>query len=167
MNDSTTGDDRGPTQRGVEIGVAVATAVFGCIVMLGSVQVGIGWGIEGPQAGFFPFYVGLSIVICSAINFYSVFAETTPDGTFAEWGQLRSVMSVVVPTAIYVGLLPYLGIYLMSVILIAFFMRWLGRYGWSMIAAISLGVPVLTYVTFERWFLVPLPKGPIEDWLGL
>ena len=34
-------------------------------------------------------------------------------------------------------------------------------------AAVSIGVPLVTYVTFERWFLVPLPKGPIEDWLGL
>jgi hypothetical protein len=36
-----------------------------------------------------------------------------------------------------------------------------------MTLAIAIGMPVLTYVTFEKWFLVPLPKGPIEDWLGL
>ena len=27
-------------------------------------------------------------------------------------------------------------------------------------------LPLVTYFMFERWFLVPLPKGPIEDWLG-
>ena len=32
---------------------------------------------------------------------------------------------------------------------------------------IAIGVPLVTYFTFEKWFLVPLPKGPIEDWLGL
>jgi hypothetical protein len=46
------------------------------------------------------------------------------------------------------------------------FMRWLGKYGWGMIAAISVGVPVVTFLIFERWFLLPLPKGPIEEYLG-
>ena len=86
---------------------------------------------------------------------------------FASWSQLRSVMSVVLPTAVYVGSLPYLGIYLTSMILIGSFMKWLGRYAWPITAAISIGVPLVTYFTFEKWFLVPLPKGPIEDWLGL
>jgi hypothetical protein len=45
-------------------------------------------------------------------------------------------------------------------------MRWLGRYGWALVLAISIGVPIVTFVVFERWFLVPLPKGPIEEFLG-
>jgi putative tricarboxylic transport membrane protein len=27
-------------------------------------------------------------------------------------------------------------------------------------------VPVLTFLMFELWFLVPLPKGPLEKFLG-
>jgi hypothetical protein len=46
-------------------------------------------------------------------------------------------------------------------------MRWIGRYGWLLTLAISISLPVIIYVTFEMWFLVPLPKGPIEDLLGL
>jgi putative tricarboxylic transport membrane protein len=46
-------------------------------------------------------------------------------------------------------------------------MKWLGRYSWLITAAVSIGVPLVTYIVFEKWFLVPLPKGPIEDWLGL
>src|SRR6185312_3280197 len=104
----------GPRQRGIEIGVAIATALFGVVVMIGSVQVGIGWGDEGPRAGFFPFYVGLVIVISSAVNLIGVIAEIKPDATFASWQQLRSVLSVVLPTAVYVATLPYLGIYVTS-----------------------------------------------------
>lgn len=157
----------GPRQRGVEIGVALATALFGVVVMIGSVQVGIGWGDEGPRAGFFPFYVGLVIVISSAVNLIGVIAEIKPDAPFASWQQLRSVLSVVLPTAAYVATLPYLGIYVTSALLLAVFMKWFGRYSWLAIAIIAIGVPVLTYVTFERWFLVPLPKGPLEGWFGL
>ena len=70
------------------------------------------------------------------------------------------------PTAIYVVLIPWIGIYVASIILIAVFMRWLGRYDWGMVAAIALGVPLVTFLVFERWFLLALPKGPIEAYLG-
>ena len=51
--------------------------------------------------------------------------------------------------------------------LIAWFMRWLGKYRWLMVAPVAIGMPVLIYFVFEKWFLVPLPKGPIEEWLDL
>jgi hypothetical protein len=51
-------------------------------------------------------------------------------------------------------------------LLIATFMKWLGRYRWGMVLPIAIGVPLVTFIVFERWFLVPLPKGPIEEWLG-
>jgi putative tricarboxylic transport membrane protein len=152
----------GPSHTGVEIGVAALTTLFGAIVIVGSLQVGIGWGLEGPKAGFFPFYLGVLIVIASAINFVQIMMARS-DALFAEWGQLKQVLAVVVPTTIYVALIPYIGIYVASILLIAIFMKWLGRYGWSLAITVSVGVTVLNYVLFEKWFLVPLPKGPIED----
>jgi hypothetical protein len=86
---------------------------------------------------------------------------------FAEWSQLRQVVSVVIPATIYVFSVPYLGMYVSSGLLIGAFMKWLGRYRWPMVLAIAIGVPIIIFILFERWFLVPLPKGPLEDWLGL
>jgi len=156
----------GPTHRAVEAGVTLVIGLFGAIVVYGSVKAGINWGAEGPRAGFFPFYIGLFIIVSSAVNLWNTIRDD--DGAlFAEWDQLRQVFSVVVPTAIYVAALPFTGLYLASMVFIAWFMRWLGKYEWPIIAAISLGMPIVTYFIFERWFLVPLPKGPIEEWLGL
>ena len=140
----------GPTQRSVEIGVAVAMAVFSLIVIAGSVQVGIGWGAEGPQAGFVPFYVGLLILGSSVVNLGAVLSEPSDKRIFAEWGQLGKVMSILVPTSIYVALIPWIGIYVASAILIAVFMRWLGRYNWSLVAAISLGVPLAVFLDIRE-----------------
>jgi hypothetical protein len=145
--------------------VAAIMALFGLITIIGSLKVGIGWGAEGPKSGFFPFYIGLIIIGGSAVNFAQRFLDRG-DGLFAEWPQLRQVLAVVVPTAIYVVAVPYTGIYLASAVLIALFMSWLGRYRWPLTAAVALGVPVLIFMMFEKWFLVPLPKGPIEYWLG-
>jgi putative tricarboxylic transport membrane protein len=163
----TTGSSNaGPTHRLVEAGVTLLIALFGTIVIAGSLKAGINWGAEGPRAGFFPFYIGIFIVVSSAINLWNGLREGD-DGLFAEWGQLRQVMSVVIPTAIYVGAMPFTGLYLASAVFIAWFMRWLGKYPWLTVLAVALGMPIVTYFIFERWFLVPLPKGPIEEWLGL
>ena len=156
----------GPAHRSVEIGVAVFIAFFALIVIVGSIQAGIGWGDEGPKAGFFPFYVGIVILISTLINLIDILQQSGDGGLFAEWGQLRQVLSILIPTTIYVALIPWIGIYIASILLIAVFMRWLGRYDWGMVAAISIGVPLVTFVIFEKWFLVPLPKGPVEASLG-
>src|SRR5216683_290178 len=128
MIENSQGAGTGPSHRAVEIGVAIATALFALIIIIGSLQAGIGWGAEGPKAGFFPFYVGLLILISSIVNFVRIGPKTADRRLFADWGQLRKVMSVLVPTAIYVALIPWLGIYVASILLIAAFMRRLGRY---------------------------------------
>jgi hypothetical protein len=76
-------------------------------------------------------------------------------------------VSVVIPATIYVFAVPVLGMYVSSGLLIAAFMKWLGRYNWLVVLAVAIVVPVIIFIFFERWFLVPLPKGPLEDWLGL
>ena len=156
----------GPRQRQVEMGVAAAMGLLGVVTILGSLKVGTGWGAEGPQSGFFPFWIGVIVVAASGFNFVRAYVSTGR-GLFAEWSQIRQVLKVVWPMAIYVAAVPWLGIYVSSALLTAGFMRWLGRYGWTITLCISIGFQVLAYLTFERWFLVPLPKGPLEDLLGL
>ena len=166
MSDLSSGHGAGPGQRTVEIGVCLATALFGAIVIIGSLKAGVGWGAEGPKSGFFPFCVGLMIVASSALNLLQAWpADRRP--RFAEWVQLRQVLSVLVPTAVYVVAIPFTGIYVASAVLIGVFMRWLGQYRWPLTAAIAIGVPIAVYLMFEKFFLVPLPKGPLEELLYL
>jgi hypothetical protein len=153
-----------------EIIVAAIFLVFGAIVVFDSRRLGAQWGSDGPQAGYFPFYIGVFICIASAINMYSAIAKGSRDA-FVEWGQLRLILIVMVPTLVYVALMdnPWysLGMYVPSIVFIAFFMRFLGKYGWAKIAAVSIGTMVAFFVMFEIWFKVPLPKGPLEAALGL
>ncbi len=60
---------------------------------------------------------------------------------------------------IYVVAISFLGIYVASFLLIGYFMRRHGKYGWLATAAISIGVPLVFFIVFERWFLVPLAEG--------
>jgi putative tricarboxylic transport membrane protein len=165
MSDASHSGEQGPSQRGVEIGTAVVILIFGAVVIYGAWLAGIGWGAEGPKAGFFPFYVGLAIVISSLVNIAQAF-QSDGKTLFADWSQLRQVLAVVIPTAIYVAAIPFIGLYVASIILIAGFMKVLGKYAWGITLGVAIGVPLLAFVMFEKWFLVPLPKGPIEALLG-
>ncbi|MCC6887959.1 MAG: tripartite tricarboxylate transporter TctB family protein [Hyphomicrobiales bacterium] len=158
----------GPSHRLVEIAVALLTLGFGVIVLIGSLRVGIDWGFEGPRPGFVPFYVSLFIIAGSVYNLAqaTVLGAVRP-GLFSTWEQLRRVMSVVVPAVLFVALVTRLGMYIASFLLIAVFMLWLGRYSVWKTLPIAVGVPIVTYIVFERYFLIPLPKGPVEYWLGL
>lgn len=156
----------GPSHRLVEIGVAAFLALLALTGMYGGIKVGIGWAAEGPQAGFFPFYVSAIVLIASGVNLANAARDAGDTRMFAPWHALGKVGSVVVPTAIYAALIPYLGIYVCSALLIAVFMRWFGKYKWLLVIAISIVVPVMTFFMFEVWFLVPLPKGPLENYLG-
>lgn len=168
MSDQSHMAESGPSQRIVEIAVALSALAFGFIVLLGSLQVGIDWGVEGPRPGFFPFYISLFIMVASI---YNLVQATTlggiKQGLFSSWEQLRRVMSVVVPSTVYVALVPFLGIYVSSFLLITVFMMWLGSYSAWKTLPIAIGVPTVVYIVFERYFQIALPKGPVEYWLGL
>ena len=167
MNESTQDSGgTGPSHRNVEIGVALFMALLAIIGIIGSLRVGIGWAAEGPRAGFFPFYVSLIVLGSCAINLFGILRQDA-ESLFAEWTQLRQVFAIIIPTTVYVLVIPSLGMYVSSGLLIGVFMRWLGQYRWLTTVLVSVGIPVITYFMFERWFLVPLPKGPLESWLGL
>lgn len=159
------------SMRVAELVMAGIFLAFGALVMWDSRRLGSQWGADGPQAGYFPFYIGLAIVIsAAAIIFRALNLGEKGRAAFVEWGQLRMILTVMIPTIIYVALIanPWfgLGIYVASALFIAFFMWHLGKYRWARIVPVSLGVMFFFFLMFEVWFKVPLPKGPLEAAFG-
>lgn len=155
----------GPAHRTVELAVAAGIGLFGIVVVFGALQAGIGWGFEGPKAGFFPFIMGSILIAATAINLWNGW-QGSKTKVFADTDQLKQVWLVTWPIAAFVALVPYIGIYVSAMLLIAWFMMRISAYGPVRTALISIGIPLITFVVFERWFLVALPKGPIERMLG-
>jgi len=156
---------------GMRTAEGITAAVFltlGAIVIFDSVRLGYGWKEDGPQAGYFPFYLGIIMCVSSLINLVvALVALKAKDQTFVERGQLKLVLSVLLPSAVYVGAIGWIGIYVASALFVAFFMRWLGNYAWWKVAAVSVGNSVVFFLIFEVWFKIPLPKGPLEALLRL
>ena len=151
-----------------ELVVAAGFFLLGAIVIFDSVRLGARWSEDGPQPGYFPFYLGVIICIASTITLFNALRmRREKNVVFVEVGQLKLVLSVLIPSIIFVALVGWLGIYVAGALFVAFFMRWLGKYPWWKVAAVSIGNSVAFFLIFEIWFLVPLPKGPLEALLGL
>ena len=160
-------DSSAASVRWPELVVALVLMALAALVISDSLRVGIGWADDGPKAGYFPFYIGLLLLLSSgwvAVSTLLRWRKLT--ASFVGREAWSGVVAVAWPTLIYVGLIGLTGIYAASVLLIAYFMRRHGRYGWPLTALVSVAVMLAFFLVFERWFLVPLPKGPIEALLG-
>jgi hypothetical protein len=159
-------DDSRPIKTGrIEILFALLLIGLGALAISDSLRLGIRWAADGPRAGFFPFVVG-SLLVASSLVILVQALRGRSHGVFARVHELKLVATIAGPAAVYVATIPFLGIYVPSVALIFGFMRWLGGYAWWLAAATALGIVLTFFVVFETWFLVSLPKGPLETALG-
>ncbi|ARP89769.1 small permease of tripartite tricarboxylate transporter [Bordetella genomosp. 9] len=149
----------------MELVVAVVIAALAATVIWSNYTIGAGWTEDGPQAGYFPMRIG--ILILAATVAVAIQALHRRDRRpFVHVGELRQVCVVLVPLALYVALIHFLGIYVASALFVAGFMRAVGKYPlWKGLPLAAAVMAVLFWV-FEMKFLVPLPKGPLESLFG-
>jgi putative tricarboxylic transport membrane protein len=147
----------------------VMILLFGFAVVLGmdNVRTGIGWQPDGPEAGYFPFYLAVLLGLASLYGLFDVALRDQDRGeAFVTRAQFARVLQVLVPTMLFVLATQFLGIYIASFLLIAGFMAFIGRIAlWKSILTASIFVAVIFFV-FELSFHVVMPKGPIERALG-
>jgi len=153
-------------RRTVELAVAAGLAGLGVVVAGDSLRHDIGWNATGPGPGYFPFRVGVLIVLVSALLAAQVARRRSPE-PFASSAALQHSFSVFWPTAALVVAMFFLGCYVPSLAYLVWMMRAHGRWTWLRAGVSAIVIVVVIFMVFERWFEVPLAKGPIEDWLGL
>jgi putative tricarboxylic transport membrane protein len=153
--------------RAADLVTAAVLMAVGGVVMFDAVRLGYDWGTDGPKSGFFPFWLSVAMVLACALIIVQALRKRADGRPFVTRAQLRPVLAVLVPATAMVALIEVAGLYVASVLYIAFYMRWVGRHRWLTVVVLALGIPIVTFVVFERWFLVPMPKGPLEAWLGL
>src|SRR3954463_15755954 len=112
------------------VDVIVSLLLLALAVMLGTDnwRTGIAWDSTGPEPGYFPFY--LSVILGGASLYGLIVTLLQRRGaseTFVTRAQLRRVLAVFVPTLLFCLATQFLGLYVASFLLIAAFMRLVGR----------------------------------------
>ena len=166
--DEAAAEGGGLSTRSVELFFGLFMLAIGGIVILDSVRLGYGWASDGPESGYFPFLTGVALALSG--TWISAMAlvrwKAMAGNTFVSWQALKPVLHMLLPTVAFVIAIAFLGLYVSAAIFITAFMMWQGRYGILRAATVGVSIPVILFLLFEVWFLVPLPKGPLERMLG-
>lgn len=161
-------DSPAVTSTGV-VDVVVSLLLLAIAVALGwdNWRSGASWDSTGPQPGYFPFY--LSVILGGASLYGLVVAFLSRKGAaevFVTRAQLRRVMAVFVPTFLFCLATQYFGLYVASFLLIAGFMRMVGKIAlWKSLLTAFIFTAAM-FVTFDIAFDVIMPKGPLEAAFG-
>lgn len=170
VEDPTAPADNSPSvvrTRTVDIAVSLLLLALAALLGFDNWRTGIAWEADGPQAGYFPFY--LAVILAAASLYGLVTALVTGAGataTFVTRDQFRRVLQVFVPTLLFCLLTQWLGLYVASFLLIAGFMTWVGRIALWKSLLVSFVFSLAMFVTFEVAFDVIMPKGPLEALFG-
>lgn len=147
--------------RKADIACGLALLLAGGLVMWESLKLKIGWGLNGPEAGFFPFWLATGLVVCSAIVVVKASRDLFLSGQipFVKQGGWVPVVKVALPAFVMVALTEAFGLYPAAVVYLAVYMRWIGKHRWITTLSVSLLLPLSSYFVFDKWFLIPMPKG--------
>jgi putative tricarboxylic transport membrane protein len=156
-----------PVARSRSVDIVVSLLLFALAFVLGwdARRIGASWADDGPQAGYFPFYLALILGAASLYGLVTTLLDQSraPCVTRA---QLTRVMQVFVPTLVFCALMQVLGLYVASFLLIAGFMWWIGGIAaWKSVVTALLFTAAM-FLTFEIAFNVIMPKGPLEAAFG-
>jgi putative tricarboxylic transport membrane protein len=157
--------------RVVDLATAALLLLLSGIVIYDALRLGAGWGAEGPQSGFFPFWLAALLAAVSITIFVHAWFRRSQEA-FVTADRFVPVLKVLGPLAGFIILTdppgPWsgIGLYAAAGLYLGFYMRWVGRHHWRTIVALATAVPIIAFFIFETWFLVPMPKGPIEAWFG-
>src|SRR5512138_745168 len=142
-----------PSRRAADVAVAALLVALGGVVIVASVEMGIGWGSDGPESGFVPFWLAIILVLGSGSTVYRSLRRGSSQPIATREG-LVCVLKVLLPATAMIALVPFTGLYVASLLYMVGYMRFMGRHSWALSLALSLAFVVGVFLLFERWFLV-------------
>ncbi len=149
------------SRRSLETATALLTGAFGAAVVVSSSSNGIGWSASGVDAGTFPFIVGLIILSGSIFNLVQGWLEA--GDILLRPSELKRLAILFIPAAVYVGVIPLIGMYLASAAFVFGALAWHKRGSFVFAGIAAIGTALALYVIFERTFQISLPRGLLGD----
>jgi len=150
--------------RSLEAATALITGAFGAAVVVSSLDNGIGWSAAGVESGTFPFIVGLVILAGSVFNLVQGWLHAR--AVILGPSELKRLGILFVPAAVYVGIIPLIGMYLASAFYVFGALAWHRRGSLLLSALAAIGAALALYLIFELTFQISLPRGALGSIIG-
>ncbi len=155
--------------RKADIVTAAILLGIGLLIGFDCIRLGVGWGMEGPRAGFWPFLMALGMVVGSVVILVQAVQRkgvAKSDKPFIPREGIKPVLQCAIPAAAMVVLTGFIGLYIAAGLYLAVYMRWIGRHRWTTVLALSITIPLVSYIVFDKFFLIPMPEGSLKGLLG-
>jgi hypothetical protein len=150
--------------RSLETATALLTGAFGAAVVISSLDNGIGWSATGVDAGTFPFVVGVIIVSGSVFNLGQGWFQARD--VVLQPSELTRLGMLFIPAALFVGVIPAIGVYLASAFYVFGALAWHKRGSLVFSGIAAIGTALALYLIFELTFQISLPRGALGDFIG-
>ena len=151
--------------RSLEAATALITGAFGAAVVVSSLDNGIGWSSAGVESGTFPFVVGLVILAGSMFNLVQGWLQAR--AIILGSKELRRLGILFVPAAVFVGIIPLIGMCPASALYVFGALARQKRGSLLLPAFAAIGAALALYLIFELTFQISLPRGLLGALLGL
>lgn len=138
---------------------SVVITIVGLAIMVWSLRYDFG-SFETPEAGFLPFFSGLSMAVFSAIHLLQTRKRGwNPLRGLWEGTQWQRTVFVTAGLILYSVFLRDLGFLLATMILMGCFFRLLDRPSWKVTLFATLATTFGFYLLFQIWLEAQLPRG--------
>ncbi len=140
---------------------SVLLILFAAFVLFESRQYPLGT-LDNPGPGFLPILLGIAIGLMSVALLIKEWKNARPrtEGTSwpnrAGWFRVTLIFSV---TLLFTLFFEVTGYIVNTFVFFLVMLRPVGRQKWTWTLAISIGATMAAYLLFDRWLMLPLPRG--------
>ena len=114
-------------------------------------------GDYAPGSGFLPFWLGVCLLVLSAVHVVSCLRTQSARMPAGHWGK---VVAVTLGLVVCVAVIEVLGFVVAVGVYLLFLLRAVEKESWRTSFGVSAGTVVVLFGLFRMWLHVPLPKGP-------
>jgi putative tricarboxylic transport membrane protein len=118
--------------------------------------------IDNPGPGFLPLLLGVAMAVMAIALTVKVWKNGTAKAHCLFWpdqGGLPKVSLAFVTILLFTALLEITGYMINIFFLFLVLLRPIGRQKWIWSIAISMGATLVAYLLFDKWLMIPLPRG--------
>jgi putative tricarboxylic transport membrane protein len=122
--------------------------------------------IDNPGPGFLPLLLGVAMAVMAIALSMRVWRSGTAKVHRPFWPEkvgLSKVSLTFVTILLFTALLEITGYMINIFFLFLILLRPIGRQKWIWSVAIAMGATVVAYLLFDKWLMIPLPRG---IWIG-
>jgi uncharacterized membrane-anchored protein len=114
-------------------------------------------GDYAPGSGFLPLWLGVCLLVLSAIHVVSCLRAPVAGPPAGHW---RKVVAVTLGLVVCVVVIETLGFVVAVAAYLLFLLRVVEKESWRTSLGVTLGAIAVLFGVFRLWLHVPLPKGP-------